>query len=98
MTVSEKVMERYNKRKAEGLCTYCGKVPAAPGRTKCAACLQRTNEYTKRYARKLKKERRCTICRQPLTEWYTKCAACRAREAERYKRCKTWDGNLLLTK
>ena len=38
---------RYERRKAAGLCTRCGK-PAAPGKTNCEECLQKMRENMRR--------------------------------------------------
>ena len=36
---------RYQKKKAAGLCTMCGKVPPTPGRTYCAKCAEQRKKY-----------------------------------------------------
>ena len=36
---------RYQKKKAAGLCTMCGKVPPTPGRTYCAKCAEQREKY-----------------------------------------------------
>ena len=43
--------QRYQKRKSEGLCTRCGKVPARAGKVMCEECAQEdTARVMRRYA------------------------------------------------
>lgn len=42
----------YAEAKAQGLCTYCQKVPAREGRTKCETCAKRSVELNKKYLEK----------------------------------------------
>ena len=38
----------YHKRRSEGLCTRCGKVPARPGKVMCEECTQKTSARSRR--------------------------------------------------
>ena len=43
--------QRYHKRKSEGICTRCGKVPARAGKVMCEECAQEgTARAMRRYA------------------------------------------------
>ena len=46
--------KRYRTRKAAGVCTQCGNVPAEPGRPMCAPCRKATNETSRRRQRKMR--------------------------------------------
>ena len=37
--------QRYERKKAAGVCVQCGKVPHTPGRTCCAKCAERRKKY-----------------------------------------------------
>ena len=39
---------RYQKRRSEGICTRCGKVPARPGKVMCAECAQQNSASSRR--------------------------------------------------
>lgn len=40
--------QRYQKRRSEGICTRCGKVPARPGKVMCAECAQQNSASSRR--------------------------------------------------
>ncbi len=48
MTDKKKDRERYERYKAQGLCTQCRK-PVVPGKTMCRECLDKLKERAKRY-------------------------------------------------
>ena len=50
--------QQYQKRRSEGICTRCGKVPARPGKALCAECAQQNSASSRR--------------RYALKPWYTK--------------------------
>lgn len=66
--------KRYEGRKAAGLCVYCGREKAAPGRVSCAACAR---SFRERYDQ-LVSQRLCVNCRKPLKDGWTArlCFAC----------------------
>ena len=73
---------RAARRKAEGLCTKCGR-PAKPGYTSCADCLRKRNDYrARRHAEGL-----CS-CGEPPLPGLKQCAKCRQRNQERKRRQK----------
>lgn len=49
---SERNKERYQERKAAGICVQCGKKPALSGKARCTECLIKCREKTTRYNRK----------------------------------------------
>lgn len=49
--LAEKRKAKRNKRKAEGICVYCGK-PALENMTHCEDCRQRFNKYSRSYYRR----------------------------------------------
>lgn len=65
---SKQWSERYNQRKAAGICVKCGKHSAAPGRTRCAACLakDRQRETANRGVPVTKLDGYCRWCGSPL--------------------------------
>lgn len=51
--------QRYQKRKSEGLCTKCGKVPARAGKVMCEECAQEdTARVMRHYALKPRYKKR----------------------------------------
>ena len=40
--------QRYQKRKSEGICTRCGKVPARAGKVMCEECAQKASARSRR--------------------------------------------------
>jgi hypothetical protein len=44
--------ERYDERKAQGLCPRCGDAPPLPDLSMCAVCLQRNRDYQQAYKRR----------------------------------------------
>ena len=73
---------RAAKRKAEGLCTKCGR-PAKPGYTLCADCLRKRNDHRARR----RAEGLCS-CGEPPIPGLKQCAKCRQRNNERKDRQK----------
>ncbi len=57
--------ELYKRRKAEGICVGCGKLPAEDGNVRCTACLavEREKKFAKNKAQRLK----ASDCIQPET-------------------------------
>jgi len=78
---------RYQKRKAAGVCTSCGKEEARPGRVTCVACGIRATKNSTNRQRKLEplqkalKICRYCDCREVMagTRW---CGYCQERRAE----------------
>ncbi len=70
----ERAAKRYASRKAAGLCTSCGKVPAAPGRTQCEGCAA----HSRRLDRQARAERRargqCRDCDRAAVPGKAYCA------------------------
>lgn len=74
---------RYHARKAAGICTACGKEPAQPGHTRCAACAEANRLQNQRSAAKVNVKRSgefeipkkwpfgyCCVCGEPTDpEW-----------------------------
>lgn len=63
--ISEK--RRYEYRKANGICTRCGKNKALEGKTICSECAEKmsvSRKANREYARKIGK---CTVCHQEYT-------------------------------
>ena len=65
----------YQERKAQGICTKCGKRKAMPGKRKCGICLEKDAEihrircYHKIDERQMRIENRlCYYCGEPLDE------------------------------
>src|SRR5438128_148030 len=54
------------RRKAQGLCTTCGKVPPGTGKTLCQACLCRLSEEQRRIRARRKQRKVCQRCTKPL--------------------------------
>ncbi|MCD8307958.1 MAG: hypothetical protein LUD51_07030 [Clostridia bacterium] len=92
---------RYESRKAQGICTSCGKAPAMEGHVMCEACyLKSKNAYKAQWRsfaksryQKLKGEGLCVWCgKVPAVEGRTLCAACASKKAlkskEEYRRKK----------
>lgn len=73
-------IERYRRL---GLCTACGKQPA-PGRKKCAECLRKFNEKSKRWREKAITSGLCVMCGGANDVAGRYCSRCKARrKAER---------------
>lgn len=99
--------KKENKRKAEGVCTKCGKRTAKQGYVKCDICLGKSRKYSRRhYASKRyiknggipRKEYLenglCYICGQPLDRDGGACVRCTERIRENLKKrgkSKLWD-------
>ncbi len=91
--------KKENERKAEGMCTRCGKRRAKQGYVKCDICLGKFREYSKRHydAKRyiknggiLRKEYvengLCYICGQPLDRDGGACVRCTERIRENLKK------------
>lgn len=78
---SNKAMERYNKRKENGICVICGKNNAAKGKVKCEFCLAKKRAYSRKaYSKKIDMsmdERRdngiCIRCNSPVYKDFKLC-------------------------
>ena len=53
---TERSRAKYAKRKSEGICTKCGKRPAALDRTMCQICLDKAAERSRRYRERMEAE------------------------------------------
>lgn len=40
---------KYHRRKEDGICVTCGRVPAMPDKTKCGECAEKAREAQKRF-------------------------------------------------
>jgi hypothetical protein len=72
-------MHTYHRRKAEGLCVWCGEAPASDGRVACAACRRRKVEKQLSYLDRLRLEGLCLACREKLDGHGPHCTRCRAK-------------------
>jgi len=72
----------YHERKEQGICTYCGKRQAEPGRSKCTYCLARfADKKQAHYETVSQKQERidnhlCVWCGKPLDRVGKLCTAC----------------------
>ena len=70
---------RYGDRKAKGICVACGKRPAAEGRVRCRACLEK-NARVRRNYKETQKEWRdkglCYKCGKPAYKTFKLCKSC----------------------
>lgn len=83
----------YQERKANGICTRCGKRKAAPQKTKCVICLEKDaeNHRKKRYGKpKIREERLknhlCLWCGEPAAENNKLCYSCLQKAVENGKK------------
>lgn len=88
--------ELYRWYKDHGICTYCKRVPAEPGRTQCKACTKRIkarrdrqdpgrekrNARTNAWRERMKAEGRCVNCGSPAVPGRTHCKACAKKQKE----------------
>lgn len=49
--------ERYRYLKEHGVCVYCGKVDAMPGRSQCQSCLNANRERARKRMAKRRRRR-----------------------------------------
>ena len=71
----ESARKSYEKHKAEGRCTQCGR-PAEEGKTMCKACLLKMRERRlQNYVSKAKPYGICRYCDQPVAEGKKLCKA-----------------------
>ena len=74
---------RYDRLKAEGLCTYCGKRPALEGRTLCGPCAEKSRVRSRERMAWLKSKGYCVHCgREKAEPGRTRCLACLGWQAE----------------
>lgn len=80
-----RLKRQYDQRKAAGICTKCGRRPAAPGRTKCRYCLEYDNAVHRvksegRAVAQARIDRRdaglCMDCGKPAEPGYCFCEDC----------------------
>ena len=69
---------RNAKRIAAGICTQCGKRPAAEGRTLCEVCIAKNRKTAYRYFAETRRKGYaelglCKICGKPVVEGYAFC-------------------------
>lgn len=63
--------------KLKGLCTKCGKRPAAPNRSKCKSCISQCSKTVKRHRIVLRATGICTKCKiRPVVPNKYTCAIC----------------------
>jgi sigma-70-like protein len=65
------------RRKAAGTCVCCGKFPAVPERTQCAACLARLSRRAKERTAERKSLGLCVQCGRPSAKGIIHCRVCR---------------------
>ena len=69
-------LNRYARRRAEGICVTCGKQPAAPGHASCEPCLAKKRYQQRRaYRLKIRPTELCMRCDQPAVKGYKLCPA-----------------------
>ena len=78
--------ERYEARKAAGLCVLCGK-PAAEGKVKCAECTEKEKKYNKELREWRKSINICTACGKYPAYNGSMCLVCRQDARDRNKYC-----------
>ena len=74
--------ERYQWLKAHGLCVDCAKLPAVPGRVRCAECAEKNNAAVIFRRKKYISEKRCYICGKPAYTHSTLCIDCVLKRSE----------------
>lgn len=82
----------YAERKADGLCTQCGK-PAIPGRSRCESCAENARAKARARMRRQRPAWRklgiCTVCGCRIAiEGQKWCAVCAERTAEYKQRAR----------
>lgn len=85
--------ERYEYRRANGLCVQCGKpITGKKKQARCAKCRREHNQHQRERREYLRKLGRCYECGRPLDEeGYTLCKKCREdRQKAHYARCNSW--------
>ena len=80
--------ERYQERKAKGLCTRCNK-PAAKGRVLCLKCSQANNQRMSKRRVKLKNYNCCMQCNEPAIKNQNYCQKCLQDHRERNAKRRT---------
>ena len=65
------------RRKAVGTCVCCGRFPAVPERTQCAACLARVSRRAKERTAERKSLGLCVQCGRPSAKGIYHCRVCR---------------------
>jgi hypothetical protein len=72
--------EKYQQRRASGLCVWCGEVSAVSGRSKCAAHLHQSNANNRRTEKPRTKEERKAywdaLTREVLAAYGDSCKCC----------------------
>jgi hypothetical protein len=71
--------EVYQRYKAEGICTLCGKNPAIPGQAKCPKCREAFHRYQKKAHDKRRSSGACMDCGLPIQGSNYYCPDCIAR-------------------
>ena len=72
------------KRRAAGLCIYCGTNLAAPGRVACKRCARQRIEYMRNRRLDLIAQGFCSMCgKVPHADGILTCDACRHKMSER---------------
>lgn len=80
---SESAKEFWERRKKSGLCVECQKVVPAPGKLRCAACLEKRRAIHRKCSQRRRDVWRanglCGDCGKPAIDGQTKCSECRDR-------------------
>lgn len=80
---SESQKEFWERRKKSGLCVECQKIVPAPGKLRCAACLEKRRAIHRKCSQKRRDVWRanalCGDCGKPAVDDKTKCIECRDR-------------------
>lgn len=75
-------LDKYYRLKVEGICTYCKRRPADPGKTKCNACLAKIRNRRNAKREDIERSERpsygiCYICgKNPLYKNFKVCESC----------------------
>ena len=79
------VRAAYYRRKAAGICVFCRKRPAEPGRTHCEACRLEIMRRAHERLAEAKAQGVCPRCQKPYVGKWRMCMACRIKDAEAQK-------------
>lgn len=73
--VTAKQKQRYQRRKAEGMCVQCGGRPAIEGKVLCEKCLLKRKIYNaSHYIRVIRPDGACLKCNEPAVHGKKYCA------------------------
>lgn len=79
--------KRKTELRAAGLCPWCGRVPPAEGRTRCAACLEIARQNSIKFMKRRRKHWKalgiCGVCgKREAMPRQTRCGFCADRQDE----------------